>query len=241
MANSCVFMPKNPKRAALFKELKSNFGYDTASKVYNRVVGDEFINAYKDSLTLSEGVPTYASVMSIPVVQKFIGDAKMLKALNGKQPHLPDTLDNTAFLINKAREFNTDAQYKSYVAIVDYDDNGELTLKVERRDKDNVASYAMKLIQDALRKIGYLSGDGWNQIENFDFEWDVDKKNPRIEVEIQEATTVSVNIFDIVEEHEPCHVQVLRNSVTGECSIGWRYMEEGNGESKTDSIETENI
>lgn len=139
MANSCVFMPKNPKRAALFKELKSNFGYDTASKVYNRVVGDEFINAYKDSLTLSEGVPTYASVMSIPVVQKFVGDAKMLKALNSKQLHLPDTLDNTAFLVNKAREFNTDAQHKSYVAIVDYDDNGDLTLKVEKRDKDNVA------------------------------------------------------------------------------------------------------
>ena len=139
MANSCVFMPKNPKRAALFKELKSNFGYDTASKVYNRVVGDEFINAYKDSLTLSEGVPTYASVMSIPIVQKFIGDAKMLKALNSKQPHLPDTLDNTAFLVNKAREFNTDAQHKSYVAIVDYDDNGDLILKVEKRDKDNVA------------------------------------------------------------------------------------------------------
>lgn len=111
-----------------------------------------------------------------------------------------------------------------------------------RRDKDNVASYAMKLIQDALRKIGYLSGDGWNQIENFDFEWDVDKKNPRIEVEIQEATHVSVNIFDIVEEHEPCHVQVLRNSVTGECSIGWRYMEEGNGESQTiHNLEDENI
>ena len=52
---------------------------------------------------------------------------------------MPDTLDNTAFLVNKAREFNTDAQYKSYVAIVDYDDNGELTLKIERRDKDNVA------------------------------------------------------------------------------------------------------
>lgn len=112
----------------------------------------------------------------------------------------------------------------------------------KRRDKDNVAAYAMKLIQDALKNNGYLSGDGWNQIENFDFEWDVDKKNPRIEVEIQEATTVSVNIFDIVEEHEPCHVQVLRNSVTGECSIGWRYMEEGNGESQTiHNLEDENI
>lgn len=56
-----------------------------------------------------------------------------------------------------------------------------------RRDKDNVAGYAMKLIQDSLKNNGYLSGDGWNQIENFDFEWDVDKNNPRIEVEIEEV------------------------------------------------------
>lgn len=56
----------------------------------------------------------------------------------------------------------------------------------KRRDKDNVAGYAMKLIQDALKNNGYLTGDGWNQIENFDFRWDVDKQNPRIEVEIDE-------------------------------------------------------
>ena len=55
-----------------------------------------------------------------------------------------------------------------------------------RRDKDNVAGYAMKLTQDALVKGGYLSGDGWQNIENFDFRWEVDKHNPRIEVEIEE-------------------------------------------------------
>lgn len=30
------------------------------------------------------------------------------------------------------------------------------------------------------------------------------------------------NIYDVVEEHHNCFVQVLRNSVTGEESIGWR-------------------
>ena len=58
--------------------------------------------------------------------------------------------------------------------------------KDRRRDKDNVASYAMKLVQDVLKDLGYLSGDGWKQIENFDFKWAVDKHRPRIEVEIEE-------------------------------------------------------
>ena len=57
----------------------------------------------------------------------------------------------------------------------------------KRRDKDNVASYAMKLTQDALVKAGYLRGDGWNEIENFTFAWRVDKKTPRVEVELEEV------------------------------------------------------
>lgn len=32
---------------------------------------------------------------------------------------------------------------------------------------------------------------------------------------------VQTNIFDIEEIHENCTVQVWRNSVTGEVSIGW--------------------
>lgn len=31
----------------------------------------------------------------------------------------------------------------------------------------------------------------------------------------------SSNIFDQEEIHENCTVQVLKNSVTGECSVGW--------------------
>lgn len=56
----------------------------------------------------------------------------------------------------------------------------------KRRDKDNVAGYAMKLIQDSLVKAGYLRGDGWACIDNMTFAWAVDKKRPRIEVEIEE-------------------------------------------------------
>lgn len=57
--------------------------------------------------------------------------------------------------------------------------------KDTRRDKDNIA-FARKFIQDALVKGGYLENDGWRQIARFTDDFDVDKANPRIEVEITE-------------------------------------------------------
>lgn len=32
---------------------------------------------------------------------------------------------------------------------------------------------------------------------------------------------VSMSLYDIVEVHENCTVQILKNSVTGEVSVGW--------------------
>ena len=58
----------------------------------------------------------------------------------------------------------------------------------QKRDKDNVSSFGRKIIQDALVKSGYLPGDGWQQIVGFTDSFEVDKKNPRIEVEFEEAT-----------------------------------------------------
>lgn len=57
-----------------------------------------------------------------------------------------------------------------------------------RRDKDNVFGYACKLTHDALVKGKYLKNDGWADIENVTFAWAIDKKRPRIEVEIEEIT-----------------------------------------------------
>ena len=34
-------------------------------------------------------------------------------------------------------------------------------------------------------------------------------------------TTVEINVYDEVELHENCTVEILRNSITGEQSIGW--------------------
>lgn len=56
-----------------------------------------------------------------------------------------------------------------------------------RRDKDNIASGAHKIVQDALVKSGVLQNDGWKHISNFEDRFDVDKDNPRVEIEIEEV------------------------------------------------------
>ena len=56
-----------------------------------------------------------------------------------------------------------------------------------RRDKDNISSFGRKVIQDALVQCGVLKDDGWKYVVGFSDKFDVDKKNPRIEVLIREA------------------------------------------------------
>lgn len=60
--------------------------------------------------------------------------------------------------------------------------------KDKRRDLDNVSSFGRKVIQDALVYTGVIQNDGWKEITGFSDEFYVDKKNPRIEVEIEEVT-----------------------------------------------------
>ena len=56
-----------------------------------------------------------------------------------------------------------------------------------RRDKDNIA-FARKFVQDALVAAKVLHGDGWRHIVGFGDSFDVDSKNPRVEVEITEVS-----------------------------------------------------
>ena len=53
-----------------------------------------------------------------------------------------------------------------------------------RRDLDNIAGFAHKVIQDSLVKEGILANDGWEHIKGFFDSFSVDKQFPRIEVEI---------------------------------------------------------
>lgn len=53
----------------------------------------------------------------------------------------------------------------------------------KKRDMDNIA-FAKKFIQDSLVKEGIIKNDGWAGIAGLSDNFQVDKENPRIEVEI---------------------------------------------------------
>lgn len=61
----------------------------------------------------------------------------------------------------------------------------------KRRDKDNISGGGRKIIQDALVSAGYLKNDGWADIIGFSDEFRIDKKTPRIEVEIEEVDVLN--------------------------------------------------
>lgn len=55
-----------------------------------------------------------------------------------------------------------------------------------RRDKDNVAGVAHKIVQDALVKTGILVNDSWEYVVGFSDDFQIDSKRPRIEIELIE-------------------------------------------------------
>lgn len=56
-----------------------------------------------------------------------------------------------------------------------------------RRDKDNICGFGRKVIQDAFVQVHALRNDGWDNIKNFSDDFCVDKKRPRVEIEIREV------------------------------------------------------
>lgn len=154
MSKGCVWMPS--KGQETFKKLKKEYGRPIAAVVFNKITGTQFQKLYKDSLTFdSEGVPTFESIMKIPIVRNYIGESKILESYNKDQPHLNDTTENTATLINKAYDFNK--LNKDYIAVVDYDDEGKLTIKVLPNTKENnewaKSQYNIQKLNEAVANI----------------------------------------------------------------------------------------
>lgn len=64
--------------------------------------------------------------------------------------------------------------------------------KDKKHDRMNIGSAFDKCFCDSLQKAGILHNDGWNDIVNATFEYDIDKLNPRIEVRIVEIENEAV-------------------------------------------------
>lgn len=57
-----------------------------------------------------------------------------------------------------------------------------------RRDKDNVAGFVHKVVQDGLVKAAVIDDDGWRGVAGWADLFYVDADDPRIEIEIEEAS-----------------------------------------------------
>jgi len=58
--------------------------------------------------------------------------------------------------------------------------------KNKRRDKDNIIA-GQKFVIDGLVEAGVIENDGWNEIGNIIHYFEIDKKNPRVEIIIEEV------------------------------------------------------
>lgn len=59
--------------------------------------------------------------------------------------------------------------------------------KDKRTDKDNILSGAIKFILDGMQKAGIIPNDGWDNIGTIDFDFEIDRENPRTIVKIMEV------------------------------------------------------
>ena len=56
----------------------------------------------------------------------------------------------------------------------------------EKRDPSNVASFFVKVFEDALQQCGVLKNDNWRYLKGYSQEFHIDRNNPRVEVIIKE-------------------------------------------------------
>ncbi len=59
--------------------------------------------------------------------------------------------------------------------------------KNKKKDPDNIAAGGCKVVLDGLVEAGVLENDGWTQIAGIEHHFEVDKQNPRVEIEILEV------------------------------------------------------
>ena len=132
--SSCVYIPKKGRKT--FIELKNRYGYEKSAHIYNIVSRERFINEFRDSLKFDkDGVPTFDSIINNKLVREYLTEKEIIDSENKVQPHVEDTIDNTKTLINQAIKYNK--EHKDSIAVVDWDNNDNLTIRIVPRDKEN--------------------------------------------------------------------------------------------------------
>jgi len=117
--------------------------------------------------------------------------------INGRLPGLNEIIDSSKAHWNNYRQLKLEAMILTKYAIRQHRlkkmTNSKVSLKIAcyepnaKRDPDNVWSGAGKVILDALKQSEIITDDSQKYINGIEYSIGVDRLNPRIEVEIQEA------------------------------------------------------
>ena len=157
MAAYCTYIPS--KGESLFKKLRQQYDYPIAKKVFLRAIHPQFIQDYRNTLTLdSEGIPSFESLMNNSNIKEFIGLEERRKGLERTAPSLEDTRENYNKLLDEAMQFNkTNPQRDDFVAIVDYRDEDTIGLSFLNKTQETVQQfneqYGVKKLNERLAEI----------------------------------------------------------------------------------------
>ncbi len=155
--NFCTYVPSKGK--SLFRELKKQFGYQTARGIFLRAINPEFIRDFKGTLSLdAEGVPTFESLMNNSFMKEFIGGRRIAEGLNKTYSPTEDTRENYGNLLESAYQFNTtNPQRDDFVATVEYVGDGKINVLVQPKTPEAVErfkeQYSTQKLNDRLASI----------------------------------------------------------------------------------------
>ena len=155
--NYCTYVPSKGK--SLFRELKKQFGYQTARGIFLRAINPEFIRDFKGTLSLdAEGVPTFESLMNNSFMKEFIGSRRIAEGLNKAYSPTEDTRENYGNLLESAYQFNTtNPQRDDFVATVEYVGDGKINVLVQPKTPEAVEKfkeqYSTQKLNDRLASI----------------------------------------------------------------------------------------
>lgn len=155
--NYCTYVPSKGK--SLFRELKKQFGYQTARGIFLRAINPEFIRDFKGTLSLdAEGVPTFESLMNNSFMKEFIGSRRIAEGLNKAYSPTEDTRENYGNLLESAYQFNTtNPQRDDFIATVEYVGDGRINVLVQPKTPEAVKKfkeqYSTQKLNDRLASI----------------------------------------------------------------------------------------
>ena len=155
--NYCTYVPSKGK--SLFRELKKQFGYQTARGIFLKAINPEFIRDFKGTLSLdAEGVPTFESLMNNSFMKEFIGSRRIAEGLNKAYSPTEDTRENYGNLLESAYQFNTtNPQRDDFVATVEYVGDGKINTLVQPKTPEAVErfkeQYSTQKLNDRLASI----------------------------------------------------------------------------------------